>query len=97
MSGEGADELFGGYNIYREPHDLLPLTRLPRPIRKGLGAMAQKLPKMKGKNYLIRGSKDLQERFIGNASCSMRQNASASSSTLRGKYPPYRADKALLR
>lgn len=63
MSGEGADELFGGYNIYREPHDLLPLTRLPRPIRKGLGAMAQKLPKMKGKNYLIRGSKDLQERI----------------------------------
>ena len=67
MSGEGADEFFGGYNIYREPHDLLPITRLPRIVRKGLGAMARKLPKMKGKNYLIRGSKDLQERFIGNA------------------------------
>lgn len=67
LSGEGADEFFGGYNIYREPHDLRPLTRLPRPIRKGLGAIAKCLPKMKGKNYLIRGSKDLQERFIGNA------------------------------
>lgn len=67
LSGEGADEFFGGYNIYREPHDLRPLTRLPRPIRKGLGAIAKYLPKMKGKNYLIRGSKDLQERFIGNA------------------------------
>ncbi|WP_304508441.1 asparagine synthase (glutamine-hydrolyzing) [Anaerotignum sp.] len=67
LSGEGADEFFGGYNIYREPHDLRPLTCLPRPIRKGLGAIAKRLPKMKGKNYLIRGSKDLQERFIGNA------------------------------
>ncbi len=67
LSGEGADEFFGGYNIYREPHDLLPLTRLPRFIRRSLGAVAKRLPKMKGKNYLIRGSKDLQERFIGNA------------------------------
>ncbi|WP_352399623.1 asparagine synthase (glutamine-hydrolyzing) [Anaerotignum sp.] len=67
LSGEGADEFFGGYNIYREPHDLLPITRLPKPIRRGLGAVAKRLPKMKGKNYLIRGSKDLQERFIGNA------------------------------
>ena len=45
----------------------MPLTRLPRPVRKGLGGIAKRLPKMKGKNFLIRGSKDLQERFIGNA------------------------------
>ena len=68
LSGEGADEFFGGYNIYREPHDLLPITRLPRPVRKALGGIAKAIPfKIKGKNYLIRGSKDLQERFIGNA------------------------------
>ncbi len=68
LSGEGADEFFGGYNIYREPHDLLPITSLPKPIRKLLGAIAKAIPfQIKGKNYLIRGSKDLQERFIGNA------------------------------
>ncbi len=67
LSGEGADEFFGGYNIYREPHDLLLLTRLPKPVRRGLGAIAKRLPKMKGKNFLLRGSKDLEERFIGNA------------------------------
>lgn len=68
LSGEGADEFFGGYNIYREPFSLRPLTRLPRPVRKLLGAMASAIPfKIKGKNYLIRGSKDVEERFIGNA------------------------------
>jgi len=68
LSGEGADEFFGGYNIYREPHALLPITRLPKPVRKVLGCVAKAIPfQVKGKNYLIRGSKDLQERFIGNA------------------------------
>ena len=68
LSGEGADEFFGGYNIYREPFSLRPITRLPRPIRKFLGACASAIPfRVKGKNYLIRGSKDVEERFIGNA------------------------------
>ena len=68
LSGAGADEVFGGYNIYREPFSLRPITRLPRPIRKFLGACASAIPfRVKGKNYLIRGSKDVEERFIGNA------------------------------
>ena len=68
LSGEGADEFFGGYNIYREPFSLKPITRLPKGLRKALGACAAAIPfKIKGKNYLIRGSKDVEERFIGNA------------------------------
>lgn len=68
LSGEGADEFFGGYNIYREPESLKPITRLPRSVRKVMGSVAKAIPfRIKGKNYIIRGSKDLRERFIGNA------------------------------
>lgn len=68
LSGEGADELFGGYNIYKEPLDLKILTSLPMPIRKFLGRLASMIPfNIKGKNFLIRGSKSIEERFIGNA------------------------------
>jgi asparagine synthase (glutamine-hydrolysing) len=68
LSGEGADELFGGYNIYKEPLDLRVLTLLPKPVRKLLGKLASLLPfDIKGKNFFIRGSKSIEERFIGNA------------------------------
>lgn len=68
LSGEGADEFFGGYNIYREPFALKPMQAIPKPIRMCLGKAASALPfKIKGKNYLIRASKTLEERFIGNA------------------------------
>ncbi|MBE6867946.1 MAG: asparagine synthase (glutamine-hydrolyzing) [Ruminococcus albus] len=67
LSGEGADEIFGGYNIYHNPADMASYFKIPRPIRKGVGAVAEKLPHKHGVNYLIRGSKDLDERFIGNA------------------------------
>ena len=67
LSGEGADEFFGGYNIYREPFDLKKITDMPKAFRNLAGSMAKKMPKMKGRNFLIRGSMDLEERFIGNA------------------------------
>jgi asparagine synthase (glutamine-hydrolysing) len=68
LSGEGADELFGGYNIYREPKSLAPITGLPRPIRRGLSAISRSLPRgFRGKDLLRRGGLDLEERYYGNA------------------------------
>lgn len=67
LSGEGADEFFGGYNIYHEPISLKNYQKIPRFIRKGLAAMVKKLPDFKGKGFIIRGSKTVEERFIGNA------------------------------
>ncbi|HEX3027098.1 MAG TPA: asparagine synthase C-terminal domain-containing protein, partial [Clostridia bacterium] len=69
LSGEGSDELFGGYNIYHEPDDLASYQRLPRGLRHAFGALAEKMPAVRGRSFLIRGSKTLEERFIGN--CSM--------------------------
>lgn len=67
-SGEGADELFGGYNIYLEPDALKWMAWIPKGARKKLGILAERLPeKIKGRNYLIRAAKDVEERFIGNA------------------------------
>ena len=67
LSGEGADELFGGYRIYHEPTSLAGYQKLPCFIRKALAALVSKLPDFKGKSFLIRGSKTIEERFIGNA------------------------------
>jgi len=68
LSGEGADELFGGYNIYHEPMSLEGYQKLPLGLRKAAAAVASMIPgRVKGKNFLIRGSKSLEERFIGNA------------------------------
>src|SRR3954464_251408 len=68
LSGEGADELFGGYNIYREPLSLAAFDKLPGGIRRALGALSAKLPDgMRGKDLLRRGSIPLEQRYYGNA------------------------------
>lgn len=68
LSGEGADELFGGYTIYKEPLSLAPFEKIPSPLRRGLGTLSQVLPEgMKGKSLLNRGSMTMEERYYGNA------------------------------
>lgn len=89
LSGEGADEFFGGYNIYKEPDALHPITSLPMPIRKAMGGIAKVIPfKVKGKNYIIRGSKTLEERFIGNAFMFNQKERESILKSFSGKHTP---------
>lgn len=68
LSGEGSDEIFGGYNIYLEPKMRRLLHWLPAGLRRKMGKAARHLPvSMKGKNYLFRNSCQLKDWYIGNA------------------------------
>ena len=67
MSGEGADELFGGYRIYQEPITLTAYDKLPFFVRRVFSKIASILPKKHGINYIVRRGKTIEERFIGNA------------------------------
>ncbi len=86
LSGEGADELFGGYTIYREPLSLKPFDYLPGPLRRSVGKMSKPLPEgMRGKSLLHRGSLTLEQRYYGNA-------RSFSDAQLRDVLPGFRPD-----
>ena len=67
MSGEGADELFGGYRIYQEPITLTFYDKLPFSVRRIISKICEHLPQKHGINYLVRRGKTIEERFIGNA------------------------------
>ncbi len=86
LSGEGADELFGGYTIYREPLSLKPFDYLPGPLRRSMGTLSRPLPDgMRGKSLLHRGSLTLQQRYYGNA-------RSFSDAQLQDVLPGFRPD-----
>jgi asparagine synthase (glutamine-hydrolysing) len=68
LSGEGADEFFGGYTIYREPLSLAAVNGLPDPVQKGLRAVSKVIPEgVKGKSFLQRGTTPIEARYYGNA------------------------------
>ncbi len=67
LSGEGADEIFGGYNIYGEPFVWSWYYKIPYPLRFVVGKIAGIFPSHRGLNFLVRRGKKLEDRFVGNA------------------------------
>lgn len=68
LSGEGADELFGGYNIYNEPNSLAGFNKMPKALKTMLNRVSRIMPEgMRGKSFLERGTTPMEERYIGNA------------------------------
>ncbi|WP_052345717.1 asparagine synthase (glutamine-hydrolyzing) [Paucisalibacillus sp. EB02] len=68
LSGEGADELFGGYNIYREFESLKLFQHLPLTFLRWFHKLSEIIPEgVVGKSYLARGTTPLKDRYIGNA------------------------------
>ncbi len=68
LSGEGADELFGGYTVYNEPHVFKTYQKLvPQKMRYALARSAKKWPHIKGRGYILRGARKTEDKFIGNA------------------------------
>lgn len=67
LSGEGADELFGGYYEYETPREYAKYNKLPFGFRRAMKSIAEKLPNMKGRHFLIRAGSTLEESYIGQA------------------------------
>lgn len=65
LSGEGADEFFGGYNYYREEVDMKFYNKIPYPIRHLLAVIFEALPEVKGRNFIVRRGKRLEDEYVG--------------------------------
>lgn len=67
LSGEGADEMYGGYNELNVSKWIKAYCKLPLAFRKALAKKARTKKKFKGKRIICQYDRPLSERFIGNA------------------------------
>ena len=67
LSGEGADELFGGYDSYFVSSLDSKYRKIPKFIIYPLGKISQKLPKFHGRNFLTKNGLPVEDYYIGQA------------------------------
>ena len=65
LSGEGADEFFGGYNMYRQVVDASFYNKIPFFIRHAISNICKLLPEVRGVNFLIRRGERLEDSYVG--------------------------------
>ncbi|MEG0616807.1 MAG: asparagine synthase (glutamine-hydrolyzing) [Oscillospiraceae bacterium] len=67
LSGEGADEIFAGYEWYADNEPMKKYKKLPRFIRHAAADVAKVMPYFKGKNFLLKCSERPEDYFLGQA------------------------------
>jgi asparagine synthase (glutamine-hydrolysing) len=67
LSGEGADEIFGGYAWYQKSANLEKYEKIPFSIRHSLSELSKLLPQNRVTNFLVKGGQPIEEKFIGQA------------------------------
>ena len=70
LSGEGADEFFGGYELYREDSAIEKYLKLPKNLRKGLKGVSKILPSSGIKRRMEKGALEPKDLFVGEANIS---------------------------
>ncbi len=65
LSGEGADEFFGGYNTYREIVDVSFYNKIPYALRHMVAKILEFTPEFRGRNFLVRRGYRLEDSFVG--------------------------------
>ncbi len=67
LSGEGADELFGGYITYHTTRLYRLYRKTPLSLRKAVAAWAAKRPPFHGRGFLTKAAKPIDQVFVGQA------------------------------
>jgi asparagine synthase (glutamine-hydrolysing) len=67
LSGEGADEIFGGYAWYQTTPSMVKYEKLPYAVRRPISLLSKKLPKNRVTAFLVKGGQKIEEKFIGQA------------------------------